>query len=122
MKKLALMFVAIFCASIAHAQTEKPLLLREPALSEKQIAFVYGGDIWIANREGGEAIRLTSGTGSKSNPRFSPHGTLIASSAQYEGRTNVYVVPVTGGVPRRVTFHAGPDVVAGWTNDGKDIL
>ena len=122
MKKFALALALIFCGSIVHAQTEKPLLLRQPTLSEKQIAFVYGDDIWTVGREGGEAVRLTSGTGAKSNPRFSPDGSLIAFSAKYAGRTNVYVVPATGGNPRRVTFHAGPDIVAGWTNDGKSIL
>lgn len=122
MRKLALVLALIFCVSILHAQTGKPLLLREPTLSEKQIAFVYGDDIWTVGREGGEAVRLTSGIGAKSNPRFSPNGSLIAFSAKYEGRTNVYVVAATGGNPRRVTFHSGPDVVAGWTNDGKSIL
>ena len=118
MKKfpLALAAALLLCASLCHAQSVKPLLLRQPTLSKTQIAFVYGGDIWTVNREGGEATRLTSGPGSKSNPSFSPDGTQIAFSGKYEGRTNVYVVAATGGYPTRVTFQSGPDVVSGWTS------
>ncbi len=106
-------------AAVCHAQSEKPLLMRQPTMSKSQIAFAYGGDIWTVSREGGEATRLTNGPGSKSNPSFSPDGSQIAFSAKYEGRTNVYVVPATGGFPRRVTFQSGPDIVSGWTPDGK---
>ena len=124
MRKFALALAAalLLCATLCQAQSEKPLLLRQPTLSKTQIAFVYGGDIWTVKREGGEATRLTSGPGSKSNPSFSPDGTQIAFSAKYEGRTNVYVVPSTGGYPSRVTFQSGPDIVSGWTIDGKNIL
>ena len=114
--------VLLVFVAVCHAQSEKPLLMRQPTMSNSQIAFAYGGDIWTVSREGGEATRLTTGPGSKSNPRFSPDGLQIAFSAKYEGRTNVYVVPATGGFPRRVTFQSGPDVVSGWTPDGKNIL
>ncbi len=124
MRKFALALAAtlLLCATLCQAQSEKPLLLRQPTLSKTQIAFVYGGEIWTVNREGGEATRLTSGPGSKSNPSFSPDGTQIAFSGKYEGRTNVYVVAASGGYPKRVTFQSGPDIVSGWTNDGKNIL
>src|SRR5260370_33997273 len=47
---------------------------------------------------------------------------MIAFSAQYEGNTDVYVMPVTGGVPRRLTWHGGADLVQGSTPDGKSVL
>jgi tricorn protease len=124
MKRFAFVAVAIAAlfAGASHAQSDKPLLLREPTLNKTQIAFVYGGDLWLVSRDGGNATRLTAGTGSKSDPHFSPDGTQIAFSAEYEGRTNVYVVSVSGGEPRRVTYDPGPDIVSGWTNDGKSIL
>ncbi|MGC1687849.1 MAG: PDZ domain-containing protein, partial [Candidatus Acidiferrales bacterium] len=123
MKRFVLMAIlALAGGVVSHAQADKPLLLREPSLSKTQIAFIYGGDIWLVSRDGGDAIRLTSGTGAKAWPKFSPDGSQIAFSGDYEGKTNVYVVPVTGGVPRRVTYEPGPDVVSGWTNDGKNIL
>jgi tricorn protease len=123
MKRFVLMAIfALAGGVVSRAQADKPLLLREPSLSKTQIAFIYGGDIWLVSREGGDAIRLTSGTGAKAYPKFSPEGSQIAFSAEYEGKTNVYVVPSTGGVPRRITYEPGPDVVSGWTNDGKNIL
>jgi hypothetical protein len=114
--------LALAGSGVSHAQSEKPLLLRQPTLSKTQIAFIYAGDIWLVSREGGDATRLTSGTGSKAYPRFSPDGSQIAFTADYEGKANVYVVPAAGGVPRRVTYEPGPDLVSGWTNDGKNIL
>jgi tricorn protease len=109
-------------AGIGVAQTERPTLLQKPALSRAQIAFSYAGDLWTVGREGGTAIRLTTGVGVETDPAFSPDGSLIAFTGEYDGNTDVYVVPATGGVPRRLTYHPGPDAVAGWTPDGKQIL
>jgi tricorn protease len=123
MKKVVLaLFVFLFNA-ICYAQMEPtPLLLQEPAMSKTQIVFVYGGELWSASRNGGEAIRLTTGVGIQSNPNFSPDGKWIAFSGAYGGNTNVYVVPAEGGVPRQLTYHGGVDNVAGWTPDGKNVL
>ncbi len=104
------------------AQSKKPLLLRNPAVSQTHIVFEYASDLWIVSRDGGDATRLTSGVGREFNPRFSPDGTQIAFSGEYDGNVDVYVVPATGGVPRRLTYHPDQDVVVGWTPDGKRIL
>src|SRR5712671_5999718 len=105
----------------ANAQ-EQTLLLRQPAVSEKHIAFVYGGDIWICDRQGSSPRRLTSHPAVEFNPKFSPDGQWIAFSAAYEGNTDVYVIAVNGGTPRRLTWHPQEDVVNGWSPDGKKIL
>src|SRR5258706_8825970 len=97
-------------------------MMRYPAVSSTQIAFVYAGDIWVAPKTGGEALRLSSPKGEESFPRFSPDGTQLAFSGNYDGNTDVYVVPVTGGLPRRLTFHGAPDRVVEWYPDGKSIL
>jgi len=97
-------------------------LLSQPAVSDTNIAFVYAGDLWAANLDGSGVRRLTSDIGVESNPAFSPDGKLIAFSAQYEGNTDVYVIPVGGGVPTRLTWHPGPDVVQGFKPDGSAIL
>ena len=97
-------------------------LLAQPAISRTHIAFVYAGDLWIANIDGTEVRRLTSDEGIESNPAFSPDGKLIAFSAQYDGNTDVYVVPVEGGVPKRLTWHPGSDIVQGFTPDGASVL
>jgi tricorn protease len=68
-------------ASTGLAQTNTPLLLRKPTVSKTQIVFNYGGDLWIAARDGGDARRLTAGMGNETDPLFSPDGTMIASRA-----------------------------------------
>ncbi len=102
-------------------QTE-PTLFQKPTVNRTHIVFVYAGDLWIVGREGGEARRLTTGTGIETNPYFSPDGTTIAFTGQYDGNTDVYIVPATGGVPKRLTYHPAPDIAVAWTADGKHIL
>jgi tricorn protease len=105
---------------MAHA--DPPLLLRKPAVSRTQIVFNYGGDLWSVGRSGGVAYRLTNGIGIETDPAFSPDGTLIAFTGEYDGNTDVYVMAATGGVPKRLTYHPAPDSALGWTPDGKRIL
>ena len=74
------------------------------------------------SRDGGDARRLTTGTGVETYPSFSPDGTMIAFTGEYDGNPDVYVMPATGGVPKRLTYHPGADSVVGWTPDGKSVL
>jgi tricorn protease len=99
-----------------------PMLMRNPTLSVTTIVFQYAGDLWSVPRNGGEAKRLTSAPGIESNPHFSPDGSTIAFSAQYDGNVDVYTIPVNGGVPKRLTADPAPDTVVGWTPDGKNVL
>ncbi|MEJ2187523.1 MAG: protease, partial [Gemmatimonadota bacterium] len=106
-----------------RAQASGPTrMLRSPTVSATQIAFEYAGDIWIVDRNGGSAHRLTSFQGEETNPHFSPDGRQVAFSAVYGGGTDVYVVPAAGGEPRRLTWHPDADLVQGWTPDGKNVL
>ncbi len=115
--------VAAFAATLAAAPGDSPTrLLRTPTVSATHIAFAYAHNIWVVERSGGQAKRLTSFQGQTSNPRFSPDGSMIAFSAEYAGNTDVYVVPALGGEPRRLTWHPGADAVQGWTPDGKSVL
>jgi tricorn protease len=118
---LSLSLIALF-SSAASAQSNPPLLLRFPTVSKTQIVFNYAGDLWIVSREGGDARRLTSGVGVETLPSFSPDGSMIAFTGEYDGNRDVYVVAATGGVPRRLTFHPADEEVLGWTPDGKQIL
>src|SRR5262245_59299661 len=104
-------------------------MLRSPSVSEKQIAFAYANNIWVVDRAGGAARRLTSFQGETQNPKLSPDGRWVAFSAEYGGNTDVYVVPTdpaaatdNGGQPKRLTWHPGADLVQGWTPDGKHIM
>jgi len=78
--------------------------------------------LWSVPRDGGEAARLTSGTGTETDPAFSPDGKLVAFTGEYDGNVDVFVVPASGGVPKRLTWHPAPDRVLGWTPDGKRII
>ncbi len=107
-------------------------LLRYPDVSATQIAFVYGGDIWVVESAGGLARRLTSSPGEELFPKFSPDGRWIAFTGQYSGTRQVYVVGVDGGAPRQLTFYNDVGVVPprggvdnqvlDWSPDGKSIL
>jgi tricorn protease len=97
-------------------------LLRMPTVSANAVAFAYANNIWIVERAGGMARRLTSFQGEASNPHFSPDGQTIAFSAEYAGNIDVYTVPAEGGEPKRLTWHPGGDTVQGWTPDGKSIV
>ncbi len=109
----------LVAATGAAAQTR---MLRSPSVSAKHIAFAYAGNIWIVDRAGGAARRLTSFAGEASNPKLSPNGSTVAFSAQYAGNVDVYVLPVEGGEPKRLTYHPGPDLVQGWTPDGRHVV
>src|ERR1043165_5779346 len=78
-------------------------LLRFPTTDDTQIVFCYAGEIYTVGKEGGIARRLTSGPGYSSFPRFSPDGKQIAFTSQYDGNTEVYVMPAECGTPKRIT-------------------
>lgn len=116
-------------APVAQAET---LLLRFPDLSATQVTFVYAGDIYVAGRDGGAAVRLTAHAGQELYPKFSPDGSQIAFSAEYNGTRQVYVMSARGGAPKQLTWYSdvGPMPMRGgtdyrvldWTPDGKSIL
>jgi tricorn protease len=97
-------------------------MLSQPAISANHIAFIYAEDLWVANRDGAQPRRLTVDEGLESNPAFSPDGKTIAFSAEYDGNVDVFTVSVEGGIPTRLTWHPYPDIVRGFTGDGKAIL
>jgi tricorn protease len=113
---------AFLALTAIGAAADEPLLLQKPTLSKTHIVFAYAGDLWSVAREGGAAARLTSGTGTETDPAFSPDGTRIAFTGEYDGNVDVFVIPASGGVPKRLTWHPAADRVLGWTPDGKRIL
>jgi tricorn protease len=116
-------------ATLASGQTK---LLRFPDIHGDTLVFTYGGDLWTAAASGGIATRLTASPGLELFAKFSPDGKWIAFTGQYDGDEQVYIIPVTGGIPKQLTFYParGPlpprwgydNQVYGWTPDGKAIL
>ncbi len=113
--------LSLLGATVSLAQINARML-RYPAVSARQIAFVYAGDIWLAPKEGGTAERLSTPPGEEQFPRFSPDGDMIGYTADYDGNFDIYVVPAKGGLPRRITHNPAPDRMLGWYPDGKSIL
>jgi tricorn protease len=121
MKSLTCLLLLVSLCSFATNPTDTRMLA-QPTTSATHIAFIYAEDLWIANDDGSQPRRLTVDEGVESNPFFSPDGKWIAFSAQYDGNTDVYVIPAEGGIPTRLTWHPGQDFVRGFTPDGKSIL
>ncbi len=127
----------LFCMSLAitvsvFAQQEARLM-RFPTIHDNQLVFSYAGDLYIVPSQGGVARKLTSASGYEMFARFSPDGKTLAFTAQYDGNTEVYRMPVTGGEPVRLTYTAtlerddisdrmGPNnIVMGW-KDNESII
>jgi tricorn protease len=121
MKKLILILFLLTASFFGKTQTDARLM-QLPDVSDTQITFTFGDDIWVVPKDGGLAIRLTSPVGPEMYPKFSPDGKQIAFSANYNGNYDVYVMPVVGGVPTRLTYHGMADIVQDWTPDGKAVL
>ncbi len=109
-------------AEAVWAQEEYRPLMRYPDIHDSVIAFVYGADIWTAPASGGVAVRITVHDGEEKYPKFSPDGSLIAFTGEYDGNPDVYVMDTYGGNIRRVTYHPGEDVVVGWNQQKNKIL
>ena len=98
-----LTFILLLAAAAPASAQIDARMFRYPAISADKIAFVYAGDIWLVAKTGGTASRLSSPAGEELFPRFSPDGTKLAFTADYDGNSDVYVMPVTGGPPTRLT-------------------
>ena len=136
MKRAVLLIVSALVAAgpsavPIHSQApaaQEARLLRFPAIHGNQVVFTYAGDLFTVPATGGVARRLTTDTGFEMFARFSPDGKSLAFTGQYDGNTEVYLMPADGGVPKRLTFTAtlgrddvsdrmGPNnIVIGWKN------
>ncbi|SMO36421.1 tricorn protease [Saccharicrinis carchari] len=121
MKKLILLCI-VLTGSLGASSQISAKLMRYMDVSDTQITFVYGGDIWLVAKDGGTAMQITHSPGEESWPRFSPDGKEIAYTANYNGNADVYVIPVTGGVPVRVTYNTYSDRMIDWHPDGQRLL
>jgi tricorn protease len=135
------LLVLLSCLFPAPGRAEAPApangdarLLRFPTIHRDALVFSYAGDLYTVASSGGVARRLTSHEGFEMFPRFSPDGKHIAFTGQYDGNTEIYVIPAEGGVPKRLTYTAtlgrddvsdrmGPNnICMGWTPDGKHVV
>ena len=124
MKKILTVAVIIVCIATFAGPARaagRTGYYRFPALHGTTIVFTSEGDLWSVDIKGGTAVRLTTHAGLETNPAISPDGTTVAFSAQYEGPTEVFTMPLAGGLPVRHTFAGQTSTVVGWTPDRKII-
>lgn len=129
-----MLLMSVTGTSVHAAAGEETRLLRFPDIHDNQIVFSYAGNLYTVPVQGGTARRLTSHEGYEMFPRYSPDGQWVAFTAQYDGNTEVYRMPSTGGEPERMTWtptlprddvadRMGPNnIVMGWTPGGEQIL
>jgi len=129
-----LFFGALALSAALTVNADEGRLLRFPNIHGDKIVFSYAGDLYSVNKSGGTARKLTSNIGYEMFPHFSPDGKQIAFTGQYDGNTEVFIMPAEGGEPKRLTYTAtlgrddlgdrmGPNnIVLDWTRDGKSIL
>ncbi|RUO62099.1 S41 family peptidase [Pseudidiomarina insulisalsae] len=108
-------------SAAAQTATAPTQLISQPDISDQHIAFVYGGDIWLTDRNGANPRQLTSHPASESKPLFSSDGQWLAFSADYHGNQDVYIVSLAGGTPQRLTYHPADDLVTDWSSDGASV-
>lgn len=135
MQKIQLMVMGLLfiAGGLFNVQaTEDSGLLRFPDINGNRVAFVYAGDIWTVDADGGDARQLTSHEGMELFPKISPDGKWIAFSGEYGGNRQVFVMPAEGGTPKQLTFYNSvgimpprggfDNVVLDWTPDSKQVL
>jgi len=134
-KRMVTLVIGLLALATFSFAPQEARVMRFPTVSEDQIAFSYGGDLYMVPLAGGVARKLTAFyEGYEAFPRFSPDGKSIAFTGEYDGNREVYLMPAEGGSPRRLTYtpslhrddisdRMGPNnLVIGWTPDGKDII
>lgn len=114
-------FLVLLLGLTSPVFSQGTLLLQQADFGENNIAFIYGGDVWVSSTDGGQATRITSTAATERAPHISPDGKQIAFSSNRTGSYCVYTVSIEGGEPQRLSFHPSNAFVRGWTNDGKDI-
>jgi tricorn protease len=134
MTQIRLITLFLFLGLISNTFAQETRLMRFPDFHSNKVVFTYAGDLYLADRAGGTARKLTSHIGYEMFAKFSPDGSKIAFTAQYDGNTEVYVMPAEGGTPKRLTHTAtlgrddvsdrmGPNnMVTSWTPDGKYVV
>ncbi|MBD3275171.1 MAG: hypothetical protein GF372_07665, partial [Candidatus Marinimicrobia bacterium] len=133
MKHLKLILLTIFfIIPLTLFSQDEARLLRFPDIHDNQVVFVYAGDLWTVNSNGGTARKLTAHDGYQLLPKFSPDGQQIAFTAKYDGNDNLFVIPAEGGEPEQLTFlqppaslseRSGPEnMMLEWYPDSQNIL
>lgn len=124
-RSLTLLAACLCVSVVAFAQqgNNQPLLINRVAINQSHIAFTYAGKIWLVERTGGVAKRLTNTPNEETSPVFSPDGRRIAFSRSNGNDWDVFIANADGsGEPVRVTMMPEDDFVTAWSPDGKEVI
>jgi tricorn protease len=102
----SVILIILFMLPLWLAAQQEARLLRFPTIYGNQVVFTYTGDLYTVDKAGGVARKLTADIGFEMFARFSPDGKNIAFTGQYDGNTEIYMIPAGGGVPKRLTYTA----------------
>jgi tricorn protease len=100
------------CVTPVRAETT---YYRQPSVQGNKLVFTAEGDLWRVALEGGTAQRLTSNAGAEIEASISVDGRRIAFVGGYDASPEVYVMPIDGGSPKRLSFDGASVHVVGWT-------
>lgn len=120
-RALTVAVLILFATAISQADPNLGYY-RQPAISKDTLVFVAEGDLWQAPITGGKASRLTTHASEEGMPAISPDGKQVAFAGSYEGPNEVYVMPIAGGAPRRLTWDAARISYVGWTPTGEVLV
>lgn len=110
--------LALLITSAGMAQSRPSAgMIRFPDVSEDKIVFSYADDLWLVDKEGGVATPLASPAGQEQFARFSRDGQTIGFIGNYDGNSDIYTLPVSGGIPNRVTYQGAEEQLCDWTPD-----
>lgn len=101
--------IFLICVFSGILFSQESRLLRFPAIYGDKVVFTYAGDLYTVSSAGGVARKLTNDVGTELFAHFSPDGKTIAFTGQYDGNSEVYVIPSEGGIPKRLTYTATLD-------------
>lgn len=99
------LYLFLSFSATTNAQNDARLV-RFPAVSQTSVVFTYAGDLYTVSRSGGIARKITTDIGMEIFARFSADGKTLAFTGQYDGNSEVYIMPSDGGIPKRLTYTA----------------
>ena len=114
--------LALSLALIGSQAAAADPYFRYPAVRGDTIVFTAEGDLWRTTVNGGKATRLTTHPAAETHAAISHDGRFVAFAASYEGAQEAYVMPLEGGLPKRITFENGGVMVLGWTAQGEVLV
>ncbi len=115
----SILLLSLLLLFIFNAAAQQKGYYRFPAINNNTVVFTAEGDLWSMDITTRIPLRITTNLGLESHPSISPDGNWLAFVGQYDGPSEVYVMPLKGGAPRRLTFEEGSPIVYQWTPDGK---